>query len=455
MKLNYDIMDKPSGIALFSLAVQQMLTILAATIAVPMIVGNGLTPAATMFGAGAGTLVYIFFTKRKSPVFLGSSFSFLGSALAAFAGGVSMQLGMLGLLIGAFAAGMVYVILAAIVRKVGTGWVDTLMPPVVIGPTVSVIGLSLAGNAISDLQTGSTAELTEKGAAVTQYAAVFCGLVTLTASVLCAVYGNKMIKLIPFLIGILSGYAAALLLTFIGMATGSDALILIDLNAFRQGLMPDGAFSVRTLFSLPPFVFAEAFHGIHELSAEYFLTVVVAYVPVSFVAFAEHIADHKNLSSVIDRDLLTEPGLERTLLGDGLGSIVGAFFGGCPNTTYGESIACVALTGNASVITIIAASAGCILLSFVTPFVVFISTVPNCVMGGLCMLLYGFIALSGFKMIQHIDLDDNRNIFIISVILTAGIGGFCLHFGAVTVSQVASAMLIGIFVNLLVPAKKK
>ena len=186
MKLNYDIMDKPRGIALFSLAVQQMLTILAATIAVPMIVGNGLTPAATMFGAGAGTLVYIFFTKRKSPVFLGSSFSFLGSALAAFAGGVSMQLGMLGLLIGAFAAGMVYVILAAIVREVGTGWVDSLMPPVVIGPTVSVIGLSLAGNAISDLQTGNTAELTENGAAVTQYAAVFCGLVTLTASVLCA-----------------------------------------------------------------------------------------------------------------------------------------------------------------------------------------------------------------------------------------------------------------------------
>ncbi|MBR2530370.1 MAG: uracil-xanthine permease, partial [Lachnospiraceae bacterium] len=170
---------------------------------------------------------------------------------------------------------------------------------------------------------------------------------------------------------------------------------------------------------------------------------------VAFVVFAEHIADHKNISSIIERDLLKEPGLHRTLLGDGVGSMVGAFFGGCPNTTYGESIGCVAITKNASVYTIIAAAFGAIIISFISPFIAFVNSIPSCVMGGVCMALYGFIAVSGLKMVQNVDLNKNKNLFVVSVILIAGIGGLTLNFGAVTITSVACALILGILANLL------
>ncbi len=457
MQLRYDIMDKPRGLRLFSLALQQMLAILAATIAVPMIVGHGLTPAAAMFGAGIGTIVYIIMTKRRSPMFLGSNFSFLGSMSAAFAGGVSMQLGMLGLILGAAAAGLVYVILALIVKKFGVGWIDKLMPPVVIGPTVSCIGLCLAGNAVSKLRTGNVVTVTGQGESIalaSEYLTILCGLITLAVTIICSVYGKKTLKLIPFLIGILAGYAAALILTLIGTGIGTDSMMIADLSVFKNTMFPDGQVSLATFVSVPDFVFISAAESFGELTPAYILTILTAYIPVAFVGFAEHIADHKNLSSIINKDLLNDPGLDRTLLGDGLGSIAGAFFGGCPNTTYGESIACVALTGNASTITSFTASVGCMLMSFVTPFVAFINSIPSCVMGGLCVALYGFIAVSGLKMIQHTDLDDNRNIFVVSVILIAGIGELSISFGAVTVTEIAAALILGILTNLIVRRKK-
>ena len=457
MKLKYDIADRPKPFDLFSLALQQMLTILAGTIALPLIVGNGLSPSTAMFGAGAGSAVYILLTRRRSPAFLGSSFSFIGPMLAAFAGGVTMQLGMLGLIIGAVLAGMVYVLLSVIVKKFGIKWIDKVMPPVVIGPTVSIIGLSLAGNAIGDIQTGNVCtinELGEKNPVASPHIALLCGFITIVFTVIISIYSKRTLRLIPFLIGIIGGYAAALCFTFAGIATDTDALKLIDLEVFRSMMLPDGGLSVSSFISVPDFVFIKAFSGISQLSAKYVITIAAAYVPVSFVVFAEHIADHKNLSSIVNRDLLTDPGLNRTLLGDAFGSMVGAFFGGCPNTTYGESIACVALTGNASVATIFCASAGCMLLAFITPFVAFVSSVPNCVMGGICILLYGFIAVSGFKMIQHIDLEDNRNIFVISTIFVTGIGGLTLHFGNVTVTEIAVALILGAAVNLIAFAKE-
>lgn len=457
MKLKYDIDDRPKLLDLISLALQQMLTILAGTIALPLVVGNGLSPSTAMFGAGAGTAVYILLTRRRSPAFLGSSFSFVGPMLAAFAGGVTMQLGMLGLIIGAVLAGTVYVVLSVVVKKFGTKWIDKVMPPVVIGPTVSIIGLSLAGNAVGDIQTGNIFtinELGEKVSVASPHIALLCGLITLVVTVVISIYSKRTLRLIPFLIGIIGGYAAALCLTFAGIATDTDALKLIDLEAFRSIMLPDGNLSVSSFISVPDFVFLKAFSGISQLSAKYVITIAVAYVPVAFAVFAEHIADHKNLSSIVNHDLLTDPGLSRTLLGDAFGSMVGAFFGGCPNTTYGESIACVALTGNASIATIFSASAGCMLLAFITPFVAFVSSIPNCVMGGICILLYGFIAVSGFKMIQHINLDDNRNIFVVSTILITGIGGLTLHFGTVTVTEIAVALILGVVVNLIAFAKE-
>ena len=457
MDLIFDVNDKPKGGQLIFFALQQMLAILAATIAVPMIIGNGLTPAAAMLGAGVGTIVYVLFTKRKSPVFLGSSFAFIGSMLAAFAGGVSMELGMLGLLIGALAAGLVYVVIAALVKAVGVEWLNKLMPPVVIGPTVSIIGLSLAGNAIGDLTKGSVLRANAEGELMpvaSPYAAMLCGLVTLAVVMICSVYGKKMVRLLPFVIGIIAGYACAALLTVIGNAAGLDSLKLIDLSVFRSYMFSDGL-SLKTFFSVPDLVFVSAFKGSGDLSASYLLTILVAYVPVALVCFAEHVADHKNLSSVIGRDLLEDPGLPSTLMGDGVGSIAGAFFGGCPNTTYGESVGCVAITRNASVVTILAAAVGCVIFSFITPFIALIASIPSCVMGGVCIALYGFIAVSGLKMLKAVDLDDNRNLFTASVILIAGIGGLSISFGSVTITEIAAALILGILTNIMLSKKAK
>ena len=446
MKLVYQVKDRPPFGKTLVFALQQLLAILAGTIAVPAVInssipGAAMSQSAALFGAGVGTLVYLLFTKFRSPVFLGSSFAFIGSMLAAFAGGVSMSVGYLGLILGAAFAGLVYVIIALIVKKVGVNWINKLMPAVVIGPTVAIIGLSLAGNAIGDLTTGGLKNAFG-GSVCNSYVALACGLVTLFTVIACSVYGKKMAKLIPFIIGILAGYAVAAIFTAIGYAAKADALKVIDFTKFKN------------MQWYPDFAFAEAFKGNYNFGeggsfGTYLVTIAVAYAPVAFVVFAEHIADHKNLSSIIEKDLLTDPGLDKTLLGDGIGSLAGAFFGGCPNTTYGESVGCVAITGNASVATIFATAIMAIVASFVAPFVTFLATIPNCVMGGVCITLYGFIAVSGLKMIQEVDLGNNKNLFVVSVILIAGIGGLTLNFGKVTITSVACALILGIITNLL------
>ena len=451
MKMIFDVEDKPRFGQLVVFAFQQLLAIMAATIAVPAIVGNGMTASAALFGAGVGTIVYLLFTKFKSPVFLGSSFAFIGSMLAAFAGGVSMSLGYLGLILGAVFAGLVYVVIALVVKFVGVNWLNKLMPAVVIGPTVSIIGLSLAGNAIGDLMKGDVQVAGEM--ACSPYVALVCGLVTLFVVVICSTYGKKMARLIPFIIGILAGYAVALIFTIIGNAQSIDALKVIDFAPF-EALFANGV-SFSSFVSLPEFTFLTAAGGFSELNGAYIGTIAAAYIPVAFVVFAEHVADHKNLSSIIGRDLLEEPGLSRTLLGDGVGSMAGAIFGGCPNTTYGESVGCVAITRNASVRTILGTGIMAMLVALVSPFVAFLDSIPACVMGGVCITLYGFIAVSGLKMIQKVDLEDNRNVFVVSVILIAGIGGLALTFGQVTITSVACALILGILVNVVLSRGKK
>ena len=440
MKLIYKVEDKPQFHQLVIFAFQQLLAIMAATIAVPLIIKNGMNTAAALFGAGVGTLVYVAFTRKKSPVFLGSSFAFIGSMSAAFAGASSMAVGYVGLILGALFAGLVYVVIALFIERIGVDWVNRIMPPVVIGPTVAIIGLSLAANAVGDLQTSSlTGERTQF--------AVLVGIVALLGVMLASTYGKSHAKMIPFIIGILAGYIVAAILTFIGVQTGYKPMQILNyqpiVDLFANGI------SFSTFFKIPDFTFVTALDGLKDIDLGYIGTVAVAYIPVSFVVFAEHIADHKNISSIIEKDLLTDPGLDRTLLGDGVGSMIGAFFGGCPNTTYGESVACVAITKNASVLTIIGAAIECILISFFTPFVTFISTIPACVMGGVCMALYGFIAVSGLKMVQKIDLDHNKNLFVISSILISGIGGLSLSFGKITITSVACALILGIIVNKL------
>ena len=438
MKLIYKVEDKPQFHQLVIFAFQQLLAIMAATIAVPLIIKNGMNTAAALLGAGVGTLVYVAFTRKKSPVFLGSSFAFIGSMSAAFAGATTVAAGYVGLIIGAAFAGLVYVVIALFIERIGVDWVNRIMPPVVIGPTVAIIGLSLAANAVGDLQTSSLT------GARTQFA-VLVGIIALLGVMIASTYGKSHAKMIPFIIGILAGYIVAAILTFIGVQTGYEPMQILNyqpiVDLFANGI------SFSTFFKIPDFTFITALEGIKDIDLGYIGTIAVAYIPVSFVVFAEHIADHKNISSIIERDLLNDPGLDKTLLGDGVGSMVGAFFGGCPNTTYGESIACVAITKNASVLTIIGAAIECILISFFTPFVTFISTIPACVMGGVCMALYGFIAVSGLKMVQKIDLDHNKNLFVISSILISGIGGLSLSFGKITITSVACALILGIIVN--------
>ena len=268
--------------------------------------------------------------------------------------------------------------------------------------------------------------------------------VTLFAIFAFSVYGKKMMKLIPFILGILAGYIVAAIFTGIGIATDNVALQVINFAAFAD----------MGIFSIPEFSFIEAFKGVKDIDGAFIATVAVAYIPVAFVVFAEHIADHKNLSSIIGSDLLEEPGLHRTLLGDGVGSMAGAFFGGCPNTTYGESVGCVAITRNASVVTITTAAVLCMLISFFDPFVTFLASIPNCVMGGVCMTLYGFIACSGLKMIQKVDLNQNKNLFVVASILIPGIGGMAMAIGKVTLTTTACALILGIIVNLLVSKAK-
>ena len=458
MQLVYNIKDKPKFGQLIVFAFQQLLAILAATIAVPSIVGNGMSQSAALFGAGIGTIVYLLFTKFRSPVFLGSSFAFLGSMFSAFAGAASAEAGYAGIILGAVFAGLVYVVIALVIKFAGVAWIDKLMPAVVIGPTVAIIGLSLAGNAVSDLTLGKvmaevpTQEIVDGAivegtsfvSAASPYVAIACGLVTLFVVMLCSVFGKKMAKLIPFIIGILAGYAAAAIFTVIGLKTNNTALQVIDFSVFSN----------MKLFAIPDFSFLMAAKGLSAVNGKYIATVAVAYVPVAFVVFAEHIADHKNLSSVIGQDLLKEPGLHRTLLGDGVGSIAGALFGGCPNTTYGESVGCVAITGNASVITILATAVMAIVISFFGPFVTFLATIPNCVMGGVCVTLYGFIAVSGLKMIQDVDLGENKNLFVVAVILICGIGGLTVSFGQVTLTSIACALILGIITNLILGKAK-
>ena len=439
MNLIYGIKDKPSFDKIVLFAIQQLLAIMAATIAVPAIVGNGLSASAALFGAGVGTIIYLLFTKSSSPVFLGSSFAFIGSMFSAFGGAASISIGYWGLIIGALMAGIVYIIIASIVKAFGVEWINKLMPPVIIGPTVAIIGLSLSGNAIGDLMKSSV----EGGST---YVALICGLITLGVTMLCSTYGKKIGRLIPFIIGILAGYLAASIFAAIGKATGNSSLIVINYDALTSLDFHTAAAYV----SLPKFAFfLGGLEGFKGITGTYLLTIFAAYVPVAFVVFAEHLADHKNLSAIVGTDLLKEPGLTRTLLGDGVGTFVSTLFGGCPNTTYGESIGCVAITRNASTVSIWGCAILCIIFSLLTPLVAFLTTIPNCVMGGVCVALYGFIAVSGLKMFQTVDLNKNKNLFVASVILITGVGGMVIKFGAVEIRTVACALILGILTNVM------
>ena len=439
MKLVYNVNEKPPLKKNLVYAFQQLLAIMAATLLVPILVdGTGvyMSQPAALCGAGFGTLFYLFIaTRRKSPVFLGSSFAFISPLASAVA------FGFLGIFLGAVFAGLVYVVIALIIKATGSEWVNKLLPPVVIGPTVALIGLSLCGSAVNNLN--------NTAAGTYNLWAILVGVIAFLITVYASTKGSKGMKMIPFIIGVLGAYLVALVMTLIGRSAGIEALQLVNLSAFDK----------MTLFKWPRFTFLGMFGAYPEATNKIagwgdVASIFVLFAPVAFVTLAEHIADHKNLSTIIERDLITDPGLDKTLIGDGVGSIVGSFFGGCPNTTYGESVGCVAITGNASISTIAIAACYCIILSFFDPFVCFVNSIPSCIVGGVCIALYGFIAVSGLKMLQPVDLNDNRNLFVVAAILVPGIGGLTLNFSHITISAIATGLILGIIVNVIFNRQK-
>ena len=448
--LVYDVNQKPPFGKNLVYAFQQLLAIIAATVLVPFLVNaqSGqtlLSQSAALIGAGVGTIVYLLFTKFKSPVFLGSSFAFITPLVT------GVVYGDCGVILGSVFAALVYVVIALVIKFVGSEWINKLMPPVIIGPTVALIGLGLAGSAMNNLMNISGGEGNYN------LLAILVGIVTFLVTVIASVKGTKSMKLIPFVIGVGTGYVLAVLITLIGYnACGSEYCKLVDFSAF----------AAVTDFKnwIPNLTFVGAIKEIANgeilLSGTGVLSIFLAFAPVALVIFAEHVADHKNLGSVIGRDLLKEPGLDKTLLGDGVGSFAGAFFGGCPNTTYGESVGCVAITKNASVWTIFTTAIMCIVLSFIYPVIVLIESIPTCVVGGICIALYGFIAVSGLRMFKHVDLDNSKNLFVVASILVTGLGGLVLNFGGtfqkpvIQISSIACALILGIIVNVILKPGK-
>ena len=461
-----DVEESPKKIHEWLLfAIQHVLAMLVACITVPLL--TGLPIAATLIAAGIGTFIYITLTKGKSPVFLSSSFAYIAPMQSALAVGLlsgATKNNFLALIIGMVLVGIMYCIFALIIKRTGTAWLNKVLPPIVVGPIIMVIGLSLAGSAINNLTLNGSNDPEKYN-----WIAIISGLVALIATALASHYGKKMMKLIPFIIGMGSGYIVAILFTLIGYyGCGNEYFNVVNFTAFTNIFAPDkigfaSFFNYKLFIPNDPesFIFLR-FDQIAQFDWTTIGTVILLFLPVSFVTMCEHIGDHENLGNIIDRDLLNgEPGMARTLSGDGIATAVSGILCGAANTTYGENVAVIGLTRIASTKVVLLAAIMSILIGFFTPFTALLQTVPAAVTGGVSLILYGFIASSGVKMLikEKIDLTNQKNIFIASAILVSGIGGLTLKFGnpsapVITITSVAVAMILGIFLNVILVDKK-
>lgn len=453
-KMVYEIEDKPkkkSETLLY--AFQHILAMFVACITVPLIIGTSIP--ATVIAAGIGTLIYLVSTKMKSPVVLSSSFSYLSTMAVAFSLDANPNDGVTGnylaLFLGMAVVGLIYIIVALVIKKVGTKWLFNLLPTIVIGPVIMVIGLQLAGSAINNLT----------GAAAGDYnlVKIVCGLAALIVTALAAHSKRRNITLIPFVIGMGAGYLLALILTLIGFyGAGSEYFHIIDFAPIVNNFSP---FTFKSIIGYDCFSFLRFNNGTFEIGQ--IITIILAFAPVAFVTMCEHIGDHLNLSEILGRDLLKDPGITRTLIGDGLATAVSGGICGCANTTYGENVAVVGVTRNASVHIIKVAAILSIALGLFSPIMCIVQTIPACVTGGVSIVLYGFIASSGVKLLikEKTDFSLNRNIFIAAAILVTGIGGLTIqiplgaNFTPITITNVAISLILGIALNKILPQPKK
>ncbi|MBR3210569.1 MAG: uracil-xanthine permease [Bacilli bacterium] len=421
-KMTYDIEDMPPLGKSIILAFQHLFAMFGATILVPILVNAAagkevLTIPVALVTSGIGTLIYILCTKAKSPVYLGSSFAFIVPIAAAYT-----KAGIGGAMTGIMAVGLLYVIVAIIIRFVGKAWIEKLLPAVVIGPMIMIIGLGLAPNAISQIGLSSGTELDWKVLVV----AIISFLVT--AFVMTKAKG--FFKIIPFLIGIVSGYIVSCILGLVDFKPVMDA----------------------KFFEIPKFVIP--FHN-YKISIAALITIL----PVALVTLCEHIGDHTSLSNIIGRDLIKDPGLDRTLLGDGLATFVAGALGGPANTTYGENTSVVGMTKVASVKVIGLAACFAIVIAFLGKFTALISTIPNAVLGGVSLLLYGFIAVNGLKVLikNQINFEENKNVVVASSMLVIGLGGAAISIisgdMSLTISGMSLAAIVGIILNIIIKSE--
>ena len=453
-----DVEENPKKVSQWLIfAIQHILAMLVACITVPML--TGLPIAATLVSAGIGTIIYLVITKFKSPVFLSSSFAYLAPMSSALSVGLlnnAMGNNYLALILGMIMVGAVYAIVALLIKFVGTKWLSKILPPIVVGPVIMVIGLSLAGSAINNLTL-----LNPSDPATYNWIAILSGLVAMFVVALCAHYGKgKFISLIPFVVGMGAGYLVAVLFTVFGYYIGgNDYFHIVDFDPLISIFTH---FDFSSIFNykmfLPDTDESFIFLNFKQIANFDWLTigeVVLLFIPVSLVTIAEHIGDHENLGNILNRDLLNdEPGMKRTLLGDGIATAVSGALCGAANTTYGENVAVIGTTKIASVKVIFLAALLAIGFGFITPLTKLLETIPGCVTGGVSLILYGFIAASGIKMLiaKKIDFNQPKNIFVASVILVAGIGGLTFKFGnptapVITITSVAVAMILGILLN--------
>lgn len=422
-KLLLDVNEKPTKGKWIILALQHVFAMFGATILVPIMVNTSagetvLTIPVALVTSGIGTLIYILCTKGKSPVYLGSSFAFIAPMAAAYLkGGIS------GALTGVMAVGLIYVIFATIIHFIGKNWINKLLPPIVIGPMIMIIGLSLAPSAISQIGLGTGEQFDVR--------TVLVALITFLVTAIIMVRGKGFFKIIPFLIGIVVGYISAI------------CFGLVDFTPIMQA----------AFFSMPEFI-------IPFVSYTPSFSALLTIAPIALVTMAEHIGDHTALSTIIGRDLLKNPGLDRTLLGDGLATFVAGLLGGPANTTYGENTSVVGMTKVASVWVIGLAAIFAICLGFLGKFTALVSTIPNAVLGGVSLLLYGFISVNGLKVLieNRIDFGKPKNVVVASTMLVLGLGGAAISiiYGdlSVTISGMSLAAIIGIILNLLLPDEK-
>ncbi len=417
--LLFDVHEKPAPFQGILLSFQHVFAMFGATILVPLILGMPVSVA--LFASGIGTLIYQVATQFKVPVYLGSSFAYISAmALAIKEMGGDISAAQTGI----FFVGLIYVLIAGLVKAIGTKWIDTLLPPVVIGPMIIVIGLGLANSAVTSA--GFVADGDWKNVVV--------AIVTFLIAAFVNTKGKGFAKIVPFLIAIIGGYIVALLLG------------LVDFTPVLEAAW----------FELPGF-YLPFETGIFKSYNFYFGPEMVAILPIAVVTVAEHIGDHTVLSQICGRQFLKNPGLSRTLIGDGVATAVSALIGGPANTTYGENTGVIGMTRIASVSVIRNAALIAIAFSFLGKFTALISTIPSAVLGGMSILLYGVIASNGLKVLieSRVDFGQVRNLIVASSMLVLGLGGAVLNIGAITLSGTALSAIVGIILNLILPKAEK